>query len=92
VVLEDVARHPYCESWCGPTAKQPAATQDCKLQTGIFDLGVRHVMLGNGELYYNDRKSGDVDVLNQFQAGFRTGLEALFRRSATRMERFSFKI
>jgi len=36
--------------------------------TSIFDLGIRHVMLGQGELYYNDEKSLlDADV-HDFQA------------------------
>lgn len=41
-------------------------------QTSIFDLGVRHAVLGKGEFYYNDQKSDlDADVRNlEFQAGF----------------------
>ncbi|HEX6880841.1 MAG TPA: AsmA family protein, partial [Terriglobales bacterium] len=32
-------------------------TSNSKSQTNIFDLGVRHVLLADGEVYYNDRKS-----------------------------------
>src|SRR5207302_5536320 len=41
-------------------------------QTSIFDLGIRHVMLGRGEVYYNDRKSAlDADLHNlQFESRF----------------------
>jgi translocation and assembly module TamB len=40
--------------------------------TSVFDLGIRHVQLGKGELYYNDKKSAlDADVHNfQFQSSF----------------------
>jgi len=41
-------------------------------KTNIFDLGVRHVHLDSGEIYFNDRKSLiDADVQNlQFQSGY----------------------
>jgi len=40
--------------------------------TSVFDVGVRHVMLGHGELYYNDQKSAlDADLHNfEFQSTF----------------------
>jgi translocation and assembly module TamB len=43
--------------------------------TSIFDLGVRHVMLGQGEVYYNDRKSSlDADLHDlDFQSSFDSG-------------------
>ncbi len=43
-----------------------------KSNTSIFDLGVRHALLNNGEAYYNNRKSilnADLHAVN-FQAGF----------------------
>ncbi|HVH87702.1 MAG TPA: hypothetical protein VM912_13325, partial [Terriglobales bacterium] len=43
-----------------------------KTNTSIFDLGVRHALLDNGEVYYNNRKSvidADLHDLN-FRAGF----------------------
>ncbi len=44
-------------------------------ETSIFDLGIRHVMLGQGELYYNDRKSTvEADLRHlEFQSRFETG-------------------
>jgi translocation and assembly module TamB len=44
-------------------------------QTSVFDLGIRHVNLGNGEIYYNDQKSLlDADLHDlQFQASFDPG-------------------
>jgi translocation and assembly module TamB len=43
--------------------------------TSVFDLGIRHVQLGQGEVYYNDQKSAlDADVHNfEFQSSFDTG-------------------
>jgi translocation and assembly module TamB len=40
--------------------------------TSVFDLGIRHVMLGQGEVYYNDRKSVlDADLHDvEFQSSF----------------------
>src|SRR5262249_43853253 len=40
--------------------------------TSVFDLGIRHVMLGNGEVYYNDQKSSlDADLHDfEFQSTF----------------------
>jgi len=40
--------------------------------TSVFDLGIRHVMVGKGEVYYNDRKSVlDADLHDvEFQASF----------------------
>jgi translocation and assembly module TamB len=41
-------------------------------KTSVFDLGIRHVMVGQGEIYYNDQKSAiDADLHNlQFQSRF----------------------
>lgn len=41
-------------------------------QTNLFDLGVRHVALTQGEVYYNDHKSAiDADIHDvAFQSGF----------------------
>lgn len=43
--------------------------------TSIFDLGIRHVMLGQGEVYYNDHKSVlDADLHEvDFQSSFDPG-------------------
>src|SRR5262249_39489472 len=41
-------------------------------KTGIFELGIRHLLLERGEIYYNDQKSdlrADVHEL-AFQAGY----------------------
>jgi len=42
--------------------------------TSVFDLDIRHVMVGQGEVYYNDRKSAlSADLLDLlFRAGFDT--------------------
>src|SRR5262249_42473579 len=46
-----------------------------KNQKSLFDLGIRHVSLGHGEIYYNDQKSRlDADLHDlQFQARFDPG-------------------
>jgi hypothetical protein len=43
--------------------------------TSVFDLGIRRVQLGQGEIYYNDQKSAlDADVRNfEFQSTFDPG-------------------
>ena len=43
--------------------------------TSMFDLGIRHVMLGQGEVYYNDHKSAiDADLHDlEFQSSFDAG-------------------
>jgi translocation and assembly module TamB len=43
--------------------------------TSLFDLGIRHVMLRQGEVYYNDQKSSlDADLHDlEFQSNFDTG-------------------
>ena len=53
----------------------PKSKSSGQSQTSVFDLGIRHVMLGGGEIYYNDQKSAlDADVHNlQFQARFDPG-------------------
>src|SRR4030095_16404486 len=45
--------------------------------TSVFDLGIRQVQLGQGEVYYNDQKSAlDADVQNfEFQSSFDPGLK-----------------
>ena len=52
-------------------------TRSSESQTSIFDLGVRHVMLGQGEVYYNDKKSVlDADLHDlEFQSSFDPGLK-----------------
>jgi translocation and assembly module TamB len=53
----------------------PASKSSSQSQTSVFDLGIRHVMLGQGEVYYNDQKSAlDADLHNlQFQTRFEPG-------------------
>jgi translocation and assembly module TamB len=42
---------------------QPNAPKQKSSQTNVFDLAVGHVLLGNGEIYYDDRQSSiDADV------------------------------
>src|SRR5262249_9722238 len=55
------------------TDKLPQAqSRGDKSKASIFQLGVRHALLDNGEIYYNNRKSvmnADLHDLN-FQSGF----------------------
>jgi len=53
----------------------PKSKSSGQSQTSVFDLGIRHVMLGGGEIYYNDQKSAlEADVHNlQFQSRFDPG-------------------
>ena len=55
----------------------PKTKSSGQSQTSVFDLGIRHVMLGQGEIYYNDQKSAmDADLHHlQFQARFDAGLK-----------------
>ena len=48
--------------------------------TNVFELGVRHAELSNGEVYYNDRKSPlDADLHDlTFRAGFDSGATKYF--------------
>ncbi|MBV9573168.1 MAG: AsmA family protein, partial [Acidobacteriales bacterium] len=42
---------------------QPPAAKNSSSSTNVFDLAVGHVLLANGELYYNDKQSSmDADV------------------------------
>ena len=47
-------------------------TKSSGQSTSVFDLGVRHVMLGHGEVYYNDQKNAlDADLHEfEFQSSF----------------------
>jgi translocation and assembly module TamB len=53
----------------------PKTKTSSKSQTSVFNLGVRHVNLGQGEIYYNDQKSAlDADLHDlQLQARFDAG-------------------
>jgi translocation and assembly module TamB len=53
----------------------PKAKAGGQNQTSVFDLGIRHVNVGQGEIYYNDRKSAlDADLHDlRFQARFDPG-------------------
>ncbi|HXF14004.1 MAG TPA: translocation/assembly module TamB domain-containing protein, partial [Terriglobales bacterium] len=64
--------------------------------TSIFDLGVRHAQLNNGEVYYNNRKSVlDADLHDlQFQSAFDTSQTRYsgtlsYRDGHLRMENFN---
>ena len=50
-------------------------TKSSGQSTSVFDLGIRHVMLGHGEVYYNDQKSAlDADLHEfEFQSSFDPG-------------------
>jgi translocation and assembly module TamB len=47
-------------------------TKSSGQSTSVFDLGIRHVMLGHGEVFYNDQKSAlDADLHEfEFQSSF----------------------
>jgi translocation and assembly module TamB len=47
-------------------------TKSSGQSTSVFDLGIRHVMLGHGEVFYNDQKSAlDADLHEfEFQSTF----------------------
>ena len=48
--------HLYVDKNGNNNLPKPKASEE-KSQTNIFDLAIRHVLLSNGEIYYNDRKS-----------------------------------
>jgi translocation and assembly module TamB len=50
-------------------------TKNSGQSTSLFDLGIRHVMLRQGEVYYNDQKSSlDADLQDlEFQSSFESG-------------------
>jgi len=72
--LKDIAiDHPVARVFVAENGETNLPTLKSSDQsTSVFDLGVRHVMLGQGELYYNDQKSAlDADLHNfQFQSSF----------------------
>ena len=72
--LKDIViDHPVARVFVGPNGDTNLpTTKNSNQQTSVFDLGVRHVMLGQGEVYYNDQKSAlDADLHNfQFQSTF----------------------
>lgn len=64
--------------------------------TSVFDLGVRHAQLNNGEVYYNNRKSVlDADLHDlQFQSAFDTSQtrysgSVSYRNGHLKMENFN---
>jgi translocation and assembly module TamB len=67
-----VIDHPVARVFVGPNGETNFPTTKSDQQTSVFDLGIRHVMLGQGELYYNDQKSAlDADLHDfEFQSGF----------------------
>lgn len=72
--LKDIViDHPVARVFVGPNGETNLpTTKNSNQQTSVFDLGIRHVMLGQGEVYYNDQKSAlEADVHNfQFQSTF----------------------
>lgn len=68
-----VVDHPIARVYVGPNGEtnlpKPKSSGP---GTSVFDLGIRHVMLGQGEVYYNDRQSRlDADLHDfQFQSSF----------------------
>src|SRR5262249_29982279 len=72
--LKDIIiNHPVARVFVGENgATNIPQTKSSDSQTSIFDLGIRHVMLGQGEVYYNDRKSVlDADLHDlEFQSSF----------------------
>jgi len=72
--LKDIViDHPVARVFAGENGETNLPTlKSSDQETSVFDLGVRHVMLGQGEVYYNDQKSAlDADLHNlEFQATF----------------------
>ena len=71
-----VLDHPVAHVFVGANGENNfPKTKSSNQQTSVFDLGIRHVMLGQGELYYNDQKSAlDADVHDfEFQSAFEPG-------------------
>ena len=72
--LKDIViDHPVARVFVGENGETNLPTlKSSDQKTSVFDLGVRHVMLGQGEVYYNDQKSAlDADLHNlEFQSTF----------------------
>jgi len=72
--LKDIViDHPVARVFVGEDGETNLPTlKNSDQKTSVFDLGVRHVMLGQGEVYYNDQKSAlDADLHNlEFQSIF----------------------
>jgi translocation and assembly module TamB len=64
--------HPVLHVFVGENGDTNLPELKTKKTTDVFDLGIRHVMLGQGELYYNDRKTAiDADLHNfELQSSF----------------------
>ena len=70
--LKEIALdHPVAHLFVGENGETSLPKLKTKT-TNVFDLGVRHVMLDQGELYYNDRKTAiDADLKNfELQSSF----------------------
>ncbi len=71
---EIVADHPVARIFVDGNGESnlPKSKTSGQSQTSIFDLGIRHVMLGRGEVFYNDRKTVlDADLHDlRFQSVF----------------------
>jgi translocation and assembly module TamB len=75
--LKDIViDHPVARVFVAPNGETNIPkTKSSDQSTSVFDLGIRHVMLGQGEVYYNDKKSAlDADLHNfEFQSTFDPG-------------------
>jgi translocation and assembly module TamB len=68
-----VVDHPVAHVYVGANGESNLPTpKSSGPGTSVFDLGIRHVMLGQGEVYYNDRQSRlDADLHDfEFQSTF----------------------
>jgi translocation and assembly module TamB len=72
--LKDIViDHPVARVFVGENGETNLPTlKGSDQRTSVFDLGVRHVTLGQGEVYYNDKKSAlDADLHNlEFRSTF----------------------
>jgi translocation and assembly module TamB len=67
-----VVDHPVARVIVDARGASNLPTSKNSSQTSVFDLGVRHMMLRQGEIYYNDRKSTlDADLHDlEFESNF----------------------
>jgi translocation and assembly module TamB len=70
-----VADHPVAHVFVGPNGETNLPKPNSSGQISVFDLGIRQVTLGQGEVYYNDRQSRlDADLHDfEFQSSFDPG-------------------
>jgi translocation and assembly module TamB len=58
----------------GTTNLPTAPKSNSNTSTGLFDLGIQHVVLENGDIYYNDRKTPLDAELHDLQLEIKSGL------------------